>query len=351
LQSELQKVLDRTLATNPAAIGLLVHVEAPDLQLSWSGAAGHADKDGNSILAADQPALLASNAKTYVAAAIFRLVEQGQLAVDDAVGPRLTEPTNALLVAGGYDTSAITIGHMLNHTSGIFDYNAADGHMEFVVANPKHEWTKEEQLEKAMSAGAPLGAPGEQFSYADTNYVLLAEIIEVATEKPFYTSIRELINFEAQAMHKTWWAILEPQPASTKPLAHQYASDFGLDAYELHQSFDLYGGGGIASTSKDLAIFIQNLFTGRVFREKTTLAAMTTKATPVQPMEGEYMSGLSTIDVNGVQGIGHGGFWGTAANYFPKLNASVAVVVLDRNQRQLRAEINQAMVDVLIQQP
>lgn len=47
------------------------------------------------------------------------------------------------------------------------------------------------------------------------------------------------------------------------------------------------------------------------------------------------------------RGIGHGGFWATAVNYFPDLDASIAVFILERDQRVLRADVNQAVVKIL----
>lgn len=348
LEQVFQNQLEDIYTQSPDAVGILVHIEAPDLGISWSGAVGYIDKERSETLTIDHPALLASNTKTYVAAAILRLYEDGRLALTDPLGKYLSPQTIALIKGGGYDTSTITIGHLLNHTSGIADYNAVDGLFDFLRDQPQHVWTRDEQITRAMTRGKPLGQAGEHFNYADTNYLLLGEIIEQITGQTFYQGVRQLIDYTKQGMNDTWWVELETRPENTKALARQYATALGLASENMHPSFDLFGGGGIASTARDLGVFTQNLFDGKVYKTAKTLDIMLVPANPKNPMQGKYMSGLSSIDVNGIQGIGHGGFWGSAANYFPDLNASIAVIVLERDKRVLRRDINQAMVKILL---
>ncbi len=341
-----QTILDSIYDQNKEALGLMVHIESPDKNISWSGVAGTSDKDGTQ-LKEDQPVLIASNTKTYVSVAILRLVEQSKLDLNQAIDTLIFDKTNKLLKAEGYDTSQIKIVQLLNHTSGIYDYAGTEEYMRLVKKDPKHRYSRNEQIQLAVSMGDPLGKAGEVFAYSDTNYLLLTEIIEDITKKPFYTSIRQLLNYDKLAMHATWFSTLEAYPKNLRPLAHQYWTSEGFDSYNIDHSFDLYGGGGIASTSKDLAMFCQSLFNNKIFDKPETLNLIYTKAEPNQPMEGDYYLGLSSVDFNGVKGYGHGGFWGTAVNYFPELNASIAVFVLDRDKRILRVDINKAMLKAL----
>ena len=342
-----QSILDSIYAQNKDAVGLMVHIEAPDKKISWSGAVGISDKNTKAPLSKDLPVLIASNTKTYVSASILRLVEQEKLDLNQAIDTLIFENTDALLKADGYNTSQIKVVHLLNHTSGIHDYAVTDEYMQMIKDNSKHRYTRDEQIKLAMTLGDPLGEAEEVFSYADVNYLLLTEIIEGVTGKPFYTSIRDLINYDKLGMQTTWFSTLENYPDNTKPLAHQYWTSEGLDSYEIDHSFDLFGGGGIASSSRDLAVFCQSLFTNKIFEKVETLDLIYTKANPKQAMEGGYYLGLSSIDINGIKGFGHGGFWGTAVNYFPKINASIAIFVLDRDKRALRLDINTEMVKAI----
>lgn len=342
-----QSILDSIYNINKDAVGLMVHIEAPDKNISWSGAVGISDKKTKVSLSEAVPVLIASNTKTYVSVAILRLVEQSQLNLNQAIDTLIFEETNKSLKSDGYKTSNITVAQLLNHTSGIFDYAGTDDYLQLIKDQPKHKYTRSEQIQMALSLGDPLGNSGDVFAYADTNYLLLTEIIEGITMKPFFTSIKELVNYNKLGLHSTWFSTLEDYPENTLPLAHQYWTSEGLDSYQIEHSFDLFGGGGLASTSKDLAVFCQSLFSNKIFIQPETLELMYTKADPKQQMEGDYYLGLSTIDIDGIKGYGHGGFWGTAVNYFPEINASVAIFVLDRDKRVLRLDINKAIISTL----
>lgn len=344
-----QAILDSIYNNNKDAVGLMAHIEAPDKGIFWSGAVGVSDKSTKAHVTADQPALIASNTKTYVSVAVLRLIEMSKLELNQSIDTLIFDKTNTLLKSDGYNTSGINVSQLLNHTSGIYDYAGAEEYMQRIKDNPNHRYTRNEQIEMAVKMGNPLGDAGDVFAYADTNYLLLTEIIEQITKKPFYVSLRELINYKKLGMHSTWFSTLEEYPKDIKPLVHQYWTTEGFDSYEIDHSFDLYGGGGIASTTRDLAVFSQSLFSNEIFSNPKTLGLIYTKAKPKREMKGDYYLGLSSIDIDGVKGYGHGGFWGTAVNYFPELNTSIAIFVLDRDKRALRLDINKEIVKALSQ--
>lgn len=343
-----QTILDSIYAQNEDALGIMAHVEAPDIDISWSGVAGYSDKNG-ADLKKGQPVLIASNTKTYVSAAILRLVEQRKLSLNQSIDSLVFEHTNSKLVTEGYDTGAIKVVNLLNHTSGIHDYAVTDEYMQMVKSDPLHHYTRDEQIDLVMRIGEPLGNPEDVFSYADVNYLLLTEIIEGITNQPFYTAIRSLLDYDTLGLNHTWFSTLEKRPDDTLPMAGQYWTSEGFDSYNIDHSFDLYGGGGIATTSRDLAVFCQKLFTGEIFETKSTLDLLYIPAKPKQKMESDYYLGISSIDVHDIKGYGHGGFWGTSVNYFPELNASVAIFVLDRDKRAIRRSLNSSFVRTLMQ--
>ncbi|MEZ5048681.1 MAG: hypothetical protein R2766_03415 [Saprospiraceae bacterium] len=65
----------------------------------------------------------------------------------------------------------------------------------------------------------------------------------------------------------------------TLPLVHQYTSKLKENSYNINPSWDLYGGGGIASTTKDLAMFFQLLFEGKIIQDKHILESMHSRIT------------------------------------------------------------------------
>lgn len=346
LESRFQQVIDSVYNANPGAVGIMVHVEAPESGISWSGAAGISDTVTRNTLDPGQPALIASSIKTYVSAAILRLVEIGKLNIEQPVGELLSKKTRQLFESGGYDLEAIRIKHLLSHTSGIRDYADAS-YIEFIDNNKTYRWSRNEQLERTILAGDPLGNPGDTYSYTDANYLLLTEIMEQITGKPFYTAMRELLKYEALGLNDTWMPTLEKEPEGVKPLAHQYWSEQGWDSYSVDISVDLYGGGGIACPPGDLAGFSWNLFNAHIIQDTSVLNLIYTEVPTKDPEPANYYLGLAPSTYHGLTGFGHGGFWGTTVLYFPDMNASVAIYILERDRRGLIRPVMSRIVGML----
>ncbi len=346
-EAPFQTVLDSIYQAHPEVTGILLHVEAPQQKLSWTGAVGYSERDDEIPLEADQPVLIASNTKTYVATTILRLVELEKLKLDQAIGTALPEATVTLLQSDGYATDQIQIRHLLAHTSGIFDYVDAEGYMAKVGSEPRYRWQRSEQIALAISVGDKLSEPGVTFKYADTNYVLLGEIIEQATGKDFYVAMRELLAYQKQGWEATWFNTLEKEPAGIKPLAHQYITSKELNSYDIDPSFDLYGGGGLAATAKDLGLFFQQLFSGQILEQASSLEAMCTELATTDGKVANYGLGVSFSEVAGKKAFSHGGFWGSVAYHIPDLKASVAIVILERDERKYRPVVAEAVVKIL----
>jgi len=334
----------------PAAVRELVGFER--LGLTWEGAAGVADPASGEPMTPDRPVLVASITKTFVAAAILRRWEEGRLGLDDPIAGRLSPELVDLLRGDGYDPEAITLRHLLTHTSGLFDHTESPHYGERIVADPLHRWTRAEQVAAAMAWGDPLGKPGEVYSYSDTGYVLLGEVVERAAGMPLPAAVRELVGFERLGLRSTWWDLLEPRPAGVPERAHQL--DGAIDSYAVDPSIDLYGGGGLVATMGDLTRFMRALFTGQVFTKPATLDAMLTTVAGAGPGPGPegikttpgiYRMGIFVVEVDGTTVYHHAGYWGTLAGYSPSLDASFAVAVTQRDGRALLGELErQALV-------
>lgn len=338
IESKFQFVIDSIFNKNPKSVGIMVHIESPDKNISWSGAIGYSDIKTKSKLEPDQPALIASSIKTFVSTAILRLVEDEKLSIDDACEKYLTNKTKILFYNDGYDLSSIKIKHLLSHTSGIEDY-ANDDYIDHINKNPKYRWTRDEQLQLAVKVGDPLGKPGEQFSYADANYLMLTEIIETITKKPFYVSMRELLKYSDIGINDIWFPTLEQKPIKTKELVHQYWQKHNWDSYDLDVSIDLYGGGGIACTTEALAKFTHNLFNGNIVENDSVRNLIFTYIKTKETESNPYYLGLGEETHHNLKGYGHGGFWGTTMLHFPDINTTISVFILEKEERKLRKDV------------
>jgi D-alanyl-D-alanine carboxypeptidase len=320
LVADLQAVLDQTVRDNPSIPGMLLHVDAPGHHLDVSLASGLDDRARATLLTPDQGLRIASNTKTFTAAAVLRLVEQHTLNIDDPIGRWLLPETVTVLAAGGYDPDAITVRQLLLHTSGIYDYGKDTAYQAAVVANPAKRWTRLEQVRWAVEHGQPVSAPGSVYSYSDTGYILLGEIIERATGQPLGAAYRTLLGFNRLGLRATYLESLEPTPPATAPRAHQYAGD--ADGFDLDPSFDLYGAAGLVSTVEDLGAFYRALLHGEVFTTPDTLNTMLT--IPPTNLDAHAAMGIFRDDINGQPCWSHSGFWNTYVLSCPDLDLTIA---------------------------
>src|SRR5439155_485516 len=128
---------------------------------------------------------IASITKSYTATVLLQLVGEGKLSLSDSVEQRLPG-----LVPGG---DGITVKQLLNHTSGIFDFEQDPSIFKPYYAGHFDYYWSMRQLVKHAVAHKPLFAPGERQSYSNTNYVLAGLIIEAVTGKPIGTALRNRI--------------------------------------------------------------------------------------------------------------------------------------------------------------
>jgi D-alanyl-D-alanine carboxypeptidase len=328
VSADLQALVERWVDATPAIPGLMIYVAAPDLGIAWSGAAGVADRATGKPLLPGAAFRIASTTKTFTAAAILRLTEDGRLGLDEPIAGRLPVAFVQELVQGGYDPDAITVRHLLLHTSGLYDYASDPAFLAVVSGDPGRRWTRFEQVHFAMEHGAPVGAPGDRWHYADTGYILLGEIIERVTGAPLGAAYRELLSFAALGLTHTYLEREEPAPVGIPQRAHQYLGD--LDATTLlDPSADLYGGGGLVSTTEDLGRFYRALLRGEVFRIPGTLATML--AVPPTNEQADQAMGLFRSEIGEQVCWGHGGYWGNEAIYCPDRDV---VLIYSPNQAE-----------------
>jgi len=341
LDQQLQTILDSKVQDNEAVRSAALHVDAPALGLSWEGAAGMADPENGIPMTPETPSRIASNTKTFIAAAVLRLSEEGMLDIDDPIADRLPEEYVAMLDGDGYDTEAMTIRHLLTHTSGLFDHTSTGRYEEAIVADPTHRWTRTEQVQGAVDWGDRHGAPGEFYTYCDTGYVLLGAVIEHVSGRPMAAAVRELLDFEGLGMTSTWWETFEARPTEVPDRAHQFLGD--LDTADRDPSYDLYGGGGIVSTVGDLAQFYRALFTGGVFADPATADIMLTTVDGARPLPDArplgYRMGIWVVEVEGFTTYRHTGFFGTLATYVPELDLTVTLTINQNRAGSARADL------------
>jgi len=327
LDRALRLLVEDVVAENDNVQTAALAIDAPGVGVEWRGAAGAENS-------ADRPVRIASNTKTYVAAAVLRLAEEGRLGLDDPIGSHLSDETVALLESDGYRPEKITIRHLLTHTSGLYDHSDSQKYGDAILADPQHGWTRTEQVEAAVEWGEPWGEPGEIYTYCDTGYVVLGGIIERASGLALPAAVRSLLRLDTLGLGSTWWEDLEPAPDGVPERSRQFIDE--VDTTAFNPSFDLFGGGGLVATVGDMAAFHRALFTGRVFSNPETIDLMLTTVDGAQPRPdaddtalppGAYRMGIWVMEIDGATAYAHSGFWGTAAVWVPELDLAVAATV------------------------
>jgi CubicO group peptidase (beta-lactamase class C family) len=128
---------------------------------------------------------IASNSKSFVAAAILRLQEQGKLSVTDPLTKFFADVPN--------DKRLITVHHLLSHTSGLPHKYAADG------------ITDREQAVRAILAVPLSWKVGEGYHYSSDGFSLLAAIVEVASQRTFEDYLRNQVLKPARLNKTGFW--------------------------------------------------------------------------------------------------------------------------------------------------
>jgi len=317
-------------ASYGSSIGISVGVRTPAVEEGWYQVVGHDSKEKDQDLTINQPFRIASVTKTFVAVAILRLHEMGQLSINDPLSTYLPAHQIQILKGEGYDPDEIQIKHCLNHTSGLYDYAmGGPGYLDELSKNPARRWTREDQLNGAMGWGEATGEVGEKYSYGDTGYILLGSIIESFYADSLALGLRTLLRFDELGMEHTWLESLEPSPQPDANPVHRYHRQW--ETTDWDPSVDLYGGGGLMSTCTDLSTFIHALFNHQIFDQPETLSLMLAPPTyfdSYDPSENrrhkDYRYGIMAIELYGLKAYYHNGLWGTSMLHVPDLNTSVA---------------------------
>lgn len=258
-----------------------------------------------------------SVSKQFTAAAILLLVKEGKLSLQDDVRKYVPE----LPV---YDRP-ITIQHLLNHTSGLKDWGVVFG----VTGWPRttRVYTQELSFDVVFRQKTLNFTPGSEYSYSNSNYVMLVLIIERISGKPF-AEFTAAHLFEPLGMNHTKWRSDFREVIANRAIA--YSKEKGT--YVQNMPFEnVHGPGGLLTTTADLLRWNQLLETHELFGSE--IAQLRVKKGILNDgNEISYAAGLTNGMVNGYPEISHSG--ATAGYrawlaYYPTMKLSVVLLSND----------------------
>ncbi|PTM12045.1 MAG: hypothetical protein DA407_00115 [Bacteroidetes bacterium] len=336
--AKLQTLIDSIYKAHPNGVGFILHVEAPDQNISWGSAVGYSNRQTKETLNKEQPGQIASITKTFVSATIFRLIENGDLNMYEPIRTLVPEKTRVLMIENGYDLDSITVAHLLSHRGG-FPSMVTKKWREILKQNLQYTWTRDEQIKDALSMNERLKIG--DFEYSDLNYSLLSEIIEEKTETSFFLAMRNLLKFDEIGLNNTWFYSLEPDPKGIEERFHQYKESRNwVSTFDESPTWGLFGAAGLVSTTEDLAIFSQALTTGNIFNNPETLSLMLSDLKGLDntfedigyDMEFSMRMGIDLIKGQDFEIYGFNGYWGGYMYHFPELNASFGLYQLNADE-------------------
>jgi len=152
---------------------------------------------------------IASISKVFVGQVVLQLAGEGKLAVDDPISKFVPDVPHG---------DQITLRHLANHRSGLFNHIESREVKDRFAAEPERIWTEQELLSFSLKAPTYF-APGEQHHYSNANTVLLAQAIEKATGRRWAEEVRDRILKPLELTH----TLIPSDNALPDPHAEGYA--------------------------------------------------------------------------------------------------------------------------------
>lgn len=274
----LQKLL-RRLASRKQVKHAIMAVERGDRSFRWIGAAGEANP-GGAPMQADTPYCIASVTKLYIAAVILKLYERRRLALDESITAYLPQTlATGLHRLDGVDyTAAITVRHLLGHTSGLPDYleerpKGGKSLVERLTEEGDMSWSIEDLAEMVRNQLTPHFPPQptharrQKARYSDTNYQLLIAIIEAVAAQPLQRVFADLL-FRPLNLRRTWLPGYSPLEPAPEP------ATLWFNGQPLNLPRAMRCLGDLFSTAGDTLIFLRALTRGEVFDDPATRELM-----------------------------------------------------------------------------
>lgn len=270
---------------------------------------GFADIRTKDSLDSTTPLHIASISKTFTGMAVLRLMEQGSLSIEDTLGKFFP----------GFPYEGITVKMLLSHRSGLPNYLH---YLSELKANDTC-YSNQDVLNSLYTLRPnPEAKPDRKFNYCNTNYVLLAMIIEKVTGES-YPSYLEKQFFVPLQMTNTF--VYANQDTLTPTPSFEWTGRYwDTDPFDC-----TYGDKSIYTTAEDLLKWDQALSSGLLFQKETMDAAFTPLSNERKSIHNYGLGWRMMIFPNGKKFVYHNGRWhGSNAVFvrFPDENATMIII-------------------------
>ena len=262
---------------------------------------------------------IGSISKTFTAALIIKAIEENKLSFNETIDKYVPRIKNA---------NKITIANLLQHRSGIRSYTSDK---KFFDSRTKYK-SPEEMLSIISNYESDF-EPNSKGEYSNSNYFVLALILEKIYSTPYNTLLQEKIC-KPLGLNNTYVGI------TTNIENNESYSYTYIDKWNTFKETNLAftkGSGSIVSTPKDLNIFMEGLLTNKILSKENTALMKTIK--------DDFGMGIFQYNINDREGYGHRGrideFRSTSI-YFPKEDLAFTLI-----SNGSRIDINEIYIEIL----
>ena len=268
-------------------------------------AVGSANREKKTEAEVDAPFPIGSASKVFVGVSIFQLIEAGKLSLETKLSTFYAKGSiqNLANYKGKNYFSDVTVGMLLQHTSGFIDYlniykDDAKA-IEVYTKNGDH-YSFEDIMKFAVDFGDANFKPGTQFSYSNTGYIILGDIVKKISGEDWRDYVQKHILDTLALKHTYFGTRLSKTVKGTMPQGYFLGKATDMP-YSLASS-----AGEIVSTVDDLSTFISAWGEGKLYTDPKTLKVQMTEGFhAMSPDIANISYGYAIMNVGGL--FGHGG--------------------------------------------
>jgi CubicO group peptidase (beta-lactamase class C family) len=257
---------------------------------------------------------IGSVSKQFTAFAVLLLAEQERLSTDDPIKKYLTDLPDCM--------NGIRIRHLIHHTSGVREIETLQ---QMAGISSADQQSGDYIYELIKNQKGLNFQPGEEVSYANTGYFLLARIIEKVTGESFPAWMQKTI-FTPLGMSDT--IVVDDCTAIIKNRAYPYWDNDGKMIKGI-LSYSYAGPTGVNTTCTDIAKWLANFSNPRIGSPKTITRLLTETDTLNSGAPNDYGFGLGITTRHGLRVVlhsGHDAAYRAAMLYFPDQQTGIAVL-------------------------
>ena len=305
-----QQLLAETITAEGPGIAILV---ARGDEVIFRDSRGMAQLELDVPMHAENIFRIGSNTKQFAAVSILKLVEAGRLSLADPLSRFLPDYPNG---------AHITVHELLNHTSGIKDYLAITGYFQSAI---RQDVDTAKLIDVFKNQPVDF-APGTDWKYSNSGYILIGAILEKLTGKPWHEAIGELVLKPLVLTHTRYDS---DQVILAGRAAGYSVDDAGHVRNAPYVSMTQAGAaGGLVSNVDDLFHWMRAVHGGKVLGAESYGRFITPVPTP-SGEPSDYGYGIETHKLRGLRTLEHAGRDPGFMSYILYIpDASISVVAL-----------------------